>query len=208
MIPTQGEPIVGLYRSAHYNHSGYVDLVIGGLVAFGARGCQMLEVNPLVPADPAAAGFQRYFALENVPYHGQSRLVISRRGRYALRARSGLRVMVGRSRGGEVPNHLPDHRALGLQGGAGVANPINRAVAVVPGQFPRPSASVNADPEGMRTVVDGRVWFFPEVINGWSTAVRRTGGPWLELDLGKDVALSKAELAFFAMASNSQGRPA
>lgn len=196
--PDNGEPIVGLQRSHHYNHSGYVDLVIGGLVGLRPREDQVLEVNPLVPSDPAAPGFQRYFALENVAYRGHLVSVVfdadgTRYGRGA-----GLSVMVD---GREVARSAKIARLtapLSFKAEAPVVAPINRAVALVPGQFPKPTASVNGDFEGMRTVVDGRVWLFPEMVNGWSTAGAKNGEAWLELDLGKDVTLSAAELAFFA----------
>ena len=47
--PDTGQPIVGLPRSHHYNHSGYADLIITGLVGLRPRADDELEVDPLVP---------------------------------------------------------------------------------------------------------------------------------------------------------------
>lgn len=195
--PDKGDAIVGLPRSHHYNHSGYVDLVISGLVGLRPREDAMLEVNPLVPSDPAEPGFQRYFALEDVAYHGHLVSVIfdADGSRYPLGP--GLHVLVDGIPVASSPTITRLTVPLDFQDAEPVDERINRAVALVPGQFPKPSASVNGDSESMRTVVDGRVWFFPEMANGWSTAGAENGMAWLELDLGKDVSLSGAELAFF-----------
>ncbi len=64
--PDTGKPIVGLDRSHHYNHSGFADLIITGLCGLRPRADDILEVNPLIP------GSQKYFCLENVPYHGHA----------------------------------------------------------------------------------------------------------------------------------------
>jgi hypothetical protein len=54
-------------RGDHYNHSGYADLVITGLVGLRPRTDAVVEVNPLVPA-----GKWDWFALDRVPYHGRT----------------------------------------------------------------------------------------------------------------------------------------
>ena len=48
-----------------YNHSTYCDLVISGLVGLRPRSDQIVEVNPMVPADWES------FCLDRVPYHGR-----------------------------------------------------------------------------------------------------------------------------------------
>ncbi|MEJ7710711.1 MAG: hypothetical protein WKF84_12795 [Pyrinomonadaceae bacterium] len=53
-------------RGQYYNHSGYCDLVISGLIGIRPRSDSMLEVNPLVPDQT-----WDYFALDRVPYHGR-----------------------------------------------------------------------------------------------------------------------------------------
>jgi hypothetical protein len=67
--PETGKPIVGLDRSHHYFHSGYNDLILGGLVGIRPRADDVLEVNPLLPdaGDPQALA---WFRAQDVPYHG------------------------------------------------------------------------------------------------------------------------------------------
>jgi hypothetical protein len=76
----RGRPYIGEYldettgywlkgdqeRSRYYNHSTFNDLIITGLVGLRPRADDVLEVNPLVPADK-----WDWFALDNVKYHGR-----------------------------------------------------------------------------------------------------------------------------------------
>ncbi|WP_073180839.1 MGH1-like glycoside hydrolase domain-containing protein [Flagellimonas flava] len=51
-------------RGVHYNHSGYIDLIVTGLVGLRPREDNILEINPLVPEEK-----WDYFRLDNVLYH-------------------------------------------------------------------------------------------------------------------------------------------
>jgi len=59
-----GKWIVDLPRSVYYNHSGYADLIITGLVGLRPRADDVVDIRPLVPVS------WDYFCLQNVPYHG------------------------------------------------------------------------------------------------------------------------------------------
>jgi hypothetical protein len=63
--PISGRWIVDKERSAYYNHSGFCDLVITGLVGLRPRPDDVVEIFPLAPAN------WDYFCLEDVPYHGR-----------------------------------------------------------------------------------------------------------------------------------------
>jgi hypothetical protein len=52
-------------RGRDYNHSSYCDLIISGLIGLRPRPDDVVEVNPLVPADT-----WDWFCLDNVLYHG------------------------------------------------------------------------------------------------------------------------------------------
>jgi len=56
----------GKERGKDYNHSSYCDLIITGLVGLRPRADEVVEVNPLVPADT-----WEWFCLDNVLYHGR-----------------------------------------------------------------------------------------------------------------------------------------
>jgi hypothetical protein len=53
-------------RGAHYNHSGYADLVVTGLAGLRPRADATVEVTPLLPART-----WDWFCLDRVPYHGR-----------------------------------------------------------------------------------------------------------------------------------------
>jgi len=86
-------------------------------------------------------------------------------------------------------------------------------VQLVRGAFPKGSASGATDAENVHDAIDGRVWFFPELANGWSSAKvpaassskpspqsspKPSTSQWYAVDFGKPVTVSRAELAFFA----------
>ncbi|WP_067732553.1 MGH1-like glycoside hydrolase domain-containing protein [Novosphingobium naphthalenivorans] len=193
--PATGEPIVGLNRSHHYFHSGYIDLILSGLVGIRPRADDVLEVNPLLPAsgDPQALA---WFRAEDIPYHGHkiavtwdadgthygrgTGLSIEVDGREAARRASPGRLTVPVTR---IPNPP-------------IARTINHAVQLVRGQFPMASASTNPDPEMLHDAIDGRLWFFPELPNGWTSAASNDP-QWFEVNFGKPVNADTAELAFF-----------
>jgi predicted GH43/DUF377 family glycosyl hydrolase len=62
-----GKWIVDLPRSIFYNHSGFADLVITGLVGLRPSPDNVVTVKPLAPP-----GSWDWFCLDGVPYHGQS----------------------------------------------------------------------------------------------------------------------------------------
>jgi hypothetical protein len=76
----RGRPYVGEYldektgywlkgdeeRSRYYNHSTFNDLIITGLVGLRPRADDVVEVNPLLPANK-----WDWFCLDNVLYHGK-----------------------------------------------------------------------------------------------------------------------------------------
>ncbi|MGN6374913.1 MAG: MGH1-like glycoside hydrolase domain-containing protein [Sphingomonas sp.] len=196
--PATGKPIVGLARSHHYFHSGYDDLILTGLVGIRPRADDVLEVNPLLPAkdDPQALA---WFRIVNVPYHGHLIGVIwDGDGRHY--GRRGLTVTIDgheaahRDRLGRV--ELP----LARKANPPIAREFDRAVQLVRGDYPRASASSGTDPEKLHDAIDGRLWFYPELPNGWDSAAGTTP-QWYQIDFGKPVTLSAAKLAFFADAA-------
>lgn len=58
-------------RSRYYNHSTFADLVIGGLLGLVPREDDVIEVDPLLPADA-----WDWFCLDGVRYHGHDVTII------------------------------------------------------------------------------------------------------------------------------------
>lgn len=192
--PATGKPIVGLARSHHYFHSGFNDLILTGLVGLRPRADDMLEVNPLLP--PAGDAQQlRWFRIEDVPYHGRS-ITISWDVDGRKYGRKGLTVEID----GQVAAHRPLLERVTLpltkRTSEPIDRPIDRAVQLVRGTYPMPDASSGAGSEALHDAIDGRLWFFPEAPNGWTSDA--STDQWYSVDFGKPVPLSRAELAFFA----------
>lgn len=198
--PDTGKPIVGLARSHHYFHSGFTDLVIAGLVGLRPREDDVLEVDPLVPAGSGPDTLQ-WFQLQDVPYHGRLVTIRYDADGSHYHQGAGLRVLVD---GQEVARTAKAERIevpIARRAAPARATRIDRAVELVRGQFPKPSAS-SGTPERIHDAVDGRVVFFPENDHGWSSQAGERA-PWLQVDFGKATELSSAELAFFADAQHA-----
>jgi hypothetical protein len=75
-------------RGDYYNHSGYCDLVISGLVGLRPGADGALDVRPLVPE-----GKWDWFCLDQVPYHGRSVTVVWDRSGARYGRGKGLRVI-------------------------------------------------------------------------------------------------------------------
>jgi len=58
-------------RSRYYNHSTFNDLVVSGLVGIVPRNDQVVEVDPLLPADT-----WDWFCLDGIPYRGHNLTVV------------------------------------------------------------------------------------------------------------------------------------
>lgn len=190
--PDTGHPIVGLARSHHYLHSGYVDLIVSGLVGIRPHADDVLEVNPLLPDGKAV----RWFRLQDVPYHGH-RVAVTwdadgrRFGARGLSIEVDGQVVARRADLGQVT--VPITRVQP----APIVRPIDQAVQVVRDEFPKATASTATDPEALHDAIDGRVSFFAQPANGW-TAPASSASQWFAVDFGTPRLVERAELAFFA----------
>jgi len=195
--PATGKPIVGLPRSHHYFHSGFDDLVISGLAGITPQPDDSVVVDPLLPAKDRAKDRLRWFAVQDVPYHGRLVSVVYDEDGRHYRGGAGLRVYVdgalaaSRSTLGKLT--VP----VAPKANPVVERPIAQSISLVRADYPKPSASSGTDSERLHQGIDGRVWFFPELPNGWDS----TGAgqdEWFAVDFGKPVTLGRAEVSFFA----------
>ena len=58
-------------RGNYYNHSGFADPLITGLIGLQPRSDNRIVVRPLLPA-----GEWKYFAIDGLPYHGHLLAVV------------------------------------------------------------------------------------------------------------------------------------
>ncbi|KAF2757545.1 six-hairpin glycosidase [Pseudovirgaria hyperparasitica] len=193
--PATGDRIVGLDRSNHYFHSGYIDNILSGLVGIRARADDVLEVNPL--ADPSQISF---FRADTIAYHGhdiavqwdktgsrygRQGLVVEVDGRIVASSNSLTRLTVAVSR-----NKLPNY-----------STPIAKSIqALSSTRYPSGSVSVtNADIARVHDAIDGRVMFWPQstAANGWDSPAGNGVDVWYQIDFGASTSTSRTEIAFF-----------
>ncbi|KAJ5755999.1 Six-hairpin glycosidase-like protein [Penicillium manginii] len=192
-----GLPIVGLARSPHYFHSGFIDLILSGLVGVRPSADDTLEINPA--ADGSSIS---YFRAENILYHGheiavqwdatgarygQKGLIVEVDGKRAASSNSLSRLTVNVSR--KSPPSVNRPIALSVQQGSST-------------NYPRGTVSVTNDTDtaGIHGAIDGRVYFFPEtdIANGWNTPTGNGSEVWYQIDFESSTKLQSAEIAFFA----------
>ncbi|TKW52622.1 hypothetical protein CTA1_12553 [Colletotrichum tanaceti] len=195
--PDTGEPIVGLGRSHHYFHSGYVDLILSGFVGVRPREDDVLQVNPL--ADPAAIS---YFRAERILYHGREVAVQwdatgERYGAAGLRVEVDGEVVASSDKLGRLTADLARARAP-----VPVVRPLAQSIQL---QAADAQPVLNASVPGhgvdrLHDVFDGRVWFWAQddIANGLDTPENSDAEQWVSIKFGSAVAAARAEVAFFA----------
>jgi len=201
--PDTGNVIVGLPRSSHYNHSDYTDLVISGLAGLRPRADDVLEVNPLVPTDSNSTNGIEYFCLENVLYHGQLVTILYDRDGKHYGKGAGLSVYINGEQAVAASALGKKTVAIGPPPPAKLEpHPVNLAVNLRKFGFPIPTASINSTPEALYQAIDGRVWYWPNVSNYWSTRGSQVAEDWYALDFGHDVSIQSVRLYFYADETN------
>ena len=213
--PDTGEPIVGLPRSHHYNHSTYIDVVLTGLLGIRPRSDDTFEIDPLLPL--ANSGEQRlhFFALQSLRYHGHDLSVVfdETGDRYGLG--KGLSVFEDSKRVGGAA-HLQKlliplaHKDPTLPGSREVDIAVNawaRTPTIYETDLPIVTGEPHTDDAHLYQAIDGRMWFFAEIANGWSPtpSVDTVHGepPYtFAVDLRHSARVDAAELYFFADEKN------
>lgn len=194
--PETGRPIVGLPRSHHYLHSTYIDLILNGLLGIRPRPDNTLELAPLLPAPSDAQQRPiRYFFLQHLAYRGHDFSI--------LYDADGTRYHVGRG----LTVYMDGHRLRGPMPLGHILIPFPPAkpyqphrqidLAINPGfpYGPQPTAS-SGTAQQIAQAIDGRMWFFPEIPNGWSPTSNGPG--WYAVDLRQPHALTSIKLFFLA----------
>lgn len=185
--PNLGGPIVHYYWSNHYNHSTYNDLVISGLCGIRPMEGDSVLINPLIDESI------RYFALDNVSYHGHDLTIVYDRDGRRYNVGKGLTVFVDGRQVAVVPQDRGYCVSVGKHKQPKATHRIqNVALNISRKGYPVTSASVNNIPDSLNQVIDGRIWYFTEITNHWTTEGSSESSDWIALDLGKIHAVSSA----------------
>ncbi|MBI2071855.1 MAG: discoidin domain-containing protein [Gemmatimonadetes bacterium] len=179
------------YHSEHYFHSGYVDLIITGLVGLRPRSDDTLEVNPLAPDD------WPYFVLEDVFYRGRRVSVIWDRDGSRYERGAGLSLHVDGRRIAMAP-------ALGRLKAkmprARHPEPAQRmrnlAVNNGRGAYPWVTASYSAPEHPAFYAIDGNYWYHQSPPNRWTASGSGNQQDWLVLDFGVERPVETLKLYF------------
>ncbi|HPG10696.1 MAG TPA: discoidin domain-containing protein [Chitinophagaceae bacterium] len=192
--PNAGGPIVYYYWSNHYNHSSYNNLVISGLCGIRPAGNDTLVINPLVDETI------KYFCLKDVLYHGHKLTLVY--------DSDGTKYHIGKELTVFVDGKKTDLKSGNGKNYVLIGNPIvtpipersvNYALNIDKRQYPRPSSSVNSQSDtSLYQAIDGRIWYFPEITNRWTTAGSNSSSDWYAIDFGEPKGLSKVQLYFIA----------
>ncbi len=177
-------------RSEHYFHSGFVDLVITGLVGLRPGDENQLIVDPLAPKD------WPYFALEDAPYKGH-RLAIywDKTGdRYGYGA--GLHVLIDGEKVATSPEMDRIEISLSSVGQVPVKadRPFNYAVNNDGDYYPRYTASFVGPDGSLAKIYDGQYRYDVRPMNRWTTAGSPNDSDWIEIDFGQPRPLHTVKL--------------
>lgn len=167
-------------HSEHYFHSGYVDLIITGLVGLESLTKGMLSVHPSAPAD------WDYFALDGVMCQGRSVTVLwDRKGdRYGFG--KGLHVFADGKKiesedklnGMLIP--LPPRKEVNIKHG----RLVNFAVNNDGTYSPRVTASFSNPKTTLSKVNDGNYWYALHPPNRWTCEGSPNPSDWCAIDFG------------------------
>lgn len=183
-----GEPI----GDNHYNHSCYNDLIITGLCGLRPSEGNTLVLHPLIDASVS------YFCLSDVLYHGHLLTVVYDADGSRYKLGKGMTVFVD---GKKVPVKENSGKYEVEIGSTVVKQmpeqPVDFALNIRGEGYPKPSASVNATPDSLYKAVDGRIWYFPEVANRWTTYGSAATSDWYSIDFGKPRVVSSLKLYWY-----------
>ena len=167
------------YHSEHYLHSGYVDLIITGLVGLRPRADSVLEVNPMIPDD------WDYFALDDVSYHGRRVSIVWDRDGTKYGRGPGLTLFADGRKIGNAPTIQRLAVSLEPRSKPEVERRlVNFAVNNGRGYFPLITASHSAPETPPHYAIDGNYWYHTSPPNRWTAAGSGNATDWIAVDFG------------------------
>lgn len=190
--PNTGGPIVYYYWSNHYLHSAYNNMIITGLCGLRPAEGSTLTLHPLIDNSVS------YFCIDDVLYHGHRLTIVYDRDGTKYNSGKGLSVFVD----GEKKEIKKQEEKYTVTIGEPVLTetkkqPGNKAINIYYKGYPAPSASVNNFPDSLYKAIDGRIWYFPEISNYWSTKGSVKSNDWFQIDFEKPTPLSTVNMHFF-----------
>jgi len=189
-------------HSEHYFHSGYIDLLITGLVGLRPREDDTIEVNPLVPDD------WDYFALDDISYHGRDVSILWDRDGSRYGKGKGLMIFVE----GKLLASAPKIGKLEAPfpkppKPKEIDRPINFAVNNDGEFFPSMRASFTNSETPISRANDGNYWYHPSPPNRWTTEKSPNKSDWLDMEFGAARPIEAVKLYFLDDSEEKDGKP-
>ncbi len=176
-------------HSEHYLHSGYVDLVLSGLLGIRPQEGNVIEISPLVPED------WDWFAVEGLQVHGHDMTIIWDRDGSRYGRGPGLQVFLDNrkvfqsSELEDVRLEVPSRGALEFE------RPHNLAVNNGT-RFPEVSASHSSPEHPPFYAIDGGIWYHDVPVNRWTAEGTSNEEDWIMVDFGAAQTVSEIKLYF------------
>ncbi len=179
------------YRSEHYFHSGFVDLIITGLAGLQVIDSDTMTVDPLAPAE------WEWFAMENIPYRGHLISIVWDKTGNRYHRGGGLQVLID----GKKAGSSPELAKLQVKMPPVVEEPlskdkrVNHAVNNDGNYYPRISASHVGPKSSLAFLQDGNTaWYHLDPPLRWTTEGSAEDLDWLTLEFGTPRALNEVRL--------------
>jgi hypothetical protein len=187
--PNLGGPIVYYYWSNHYNHSSFNNLIITGLCGIRPSESDTLTINPLVDNSIG------YFRLDDIRYHGHKLTVIYDNEGAKYNLGRGLTVFIDGKKADLIEKQDKYQVLVGKPLAAPAdRQPVNLALNITRNGYPVLSASKNAEPDSLFQAFDGRIWYFPEIRNRWTTLGSSSTTDWLAVEFGQSREISMVKI--------------
>lgn len=177
-------------HSEHYLHSGYVDLVLSGLLGIVPRANGQLWIDPLIPDD------WDFFAVEGLKIHGHEVDVIwdrdgSHYGKDAgLQVRADNQLLDSRADLGPLTVELPSTgRTMAFERPHNLAVNNGRA-------FPEITASFSDPAHPPFWAADGGIFYHKVPTTRWTTEGSQNDEDWLQVDFGGPQTVERVKLYF------------
>ncbi|CAG7826701.1 unnamed protein product [Allacma fusca] len=170
----------GFNNSEHYAHSTYTDNVLSDLIGIQPRPDNNFEINPLNPSN------WRFFAAENIPYHGHEVTVLyDADGSYYESGHSGLQIFVNGDFVRAQPNigrmTVPVPAPVARNGQQNIANYASNPNSE---GYPAPRVSYTSPYASEWHPLDGRVFYDYTPLNRWTNYGSGNPTDWFAVDFG------------------------
>jgi hypothetical protein len=180
----------GYNHSEHYFHSGFNDLIITGLAGLKPRADDVLEVDPLAPAD------WPWFALDDLSYRGHRVSIVWDKAGTRYGQGPGLHLIVDGKKAASSPALGMLTAKLPAAAPERTATPVNYLVNNDGDYYPQVKASFTAERTALATLHDGNFWYHLHPPNRWTTEGSPNATDWLEADLGVPRPFDTVKLYF------------